>query len=98
MISYREYKQNLLTAIENHSKGSAVYLQTQPLKISEDGKVRWKGKVEVYQLKSHPQAKLAFGWGFVNAQKKIEYIVVIGIPPLDTPLAAVKAFLHANKK
>jgi len=98
MISYRDYKQNLLTAIENHAKVDAAYLQTQPIKVSEDGNVLWKGKVEVYQLKNHPQAKMAFGWGYMNAQKKIEYIVVIGIPPLDTPLAAVKAFVGAHRK
>ena len=96
-MDYREYKRELLNAIENRAKCGAVYVQTQPVRIVEDGVVRWKGKVEVYQLKEHPQAKLAFGWGFQNAQKKVEYVTVMGVPPLDTPVAAVKGFLASRR-
>jgi hypothetical protein len=96
-MDYREYKRELLNAIENRAKCGAVYVQTQPVRIVEDGVVRWKGKVEVYQLKEHPQAKLAFGWGYQNAQKKVEYVTVMGIPPLDTPVGAVKGFLASRR-
>ncbi len=96
-MDYREYKRELLNAIENRAKVGAVYVQTQPVRIVEDGVVRWKGKVEIYQLKDHPQAKMAFGWGFQNAQKKIEYVTVMGVPPLDTPVAAVKGFLASRR-
>ena len=96
-MDYREYKRELLNAIENRAKCGAVYVQTHPVRIVEDGVVRWKGKVEVYQLKEHPQAKLAFGWGFQNAQKKVEYVTVMGVPPLDTPVAAVKGFLASRR-
>lgn len=94
---YHEYRENLLNAIERRSGVSATYLQTQPIKVSMDGVVQWKGKVEVFQLKDHPAAKQAFGWGFLNAQKKMEYIVVVGVPPLDSPLQAVKAFIASRK-
>ncbi len=96
-MDYREYKRELLNAIENRAKCGAIYVQTQPVRIVEDGVVRWKGKVEVYQLKEHPQAKMAFGWGFQNAQKKVEYVTVMGVPPLDTPVAAVKGFLASRR-
>ena len=96
-MDYREYREALLTAIENRAKCQAVYQNTQPIKFSIDGKVLWKGKVEVFQLKGHPQAQQAFGWGFENAQKKMEYITVIGIAPLDTPMAAVKGYVASRK-
>ena len=96
-MDYREYKRELLNAIENRAKCGAIYVQTQPVRIVEDGVVRWKGKVEVYQLKEHPQAKMAFGWGFQNAKKKVEYVTVMGVPPLDTPVAAVKGFLASRR-
>jgi len=96
-MEYREYKENLLNAIEHRANCSAAYFQTQPVKLTIDGAVVWQGKVEVYQLKDHPQAKTAFGWGFENAQKKMEYIVVVGVAPLDTPLQAVKAFVASRK-
>jgi hypothetical protein len=97
-MKYAEYKRELLFAIEDRAKCSAVYYQTQPVKISMDGKTLWDGKVEIFQLKEHPQAKLAFGWGFKNDKDKMEYIVVIGVPPLDSPLQAVKAYVHSRKE
>ena len=97
-MEYSEYKRNLLNAIETRAKCDAVYVQTQPVKYSLDGKTLWRGKVEVYQLKEHPQAKQAFGWGYSTSNGKIEYVTVIGVPPLDTPLAAVKGFVASIKK
>lgn len=97
-MDYGEYKRNLLNAIEDRAKCEAVYLQTQPVKYSLDGKMLWKGKVEVYNLKGHPQAKQAFGWGYTAAGGKIEYVTVMGVPPLDTPLAAVKGFVASIKR
>ena len=96
-MDYREYRGALLDAIENRAKCTAVHFQTQPVRLAIDGQVVWKGKVEMFQLKDHPQAKLAFGWGFQNDQKKIEYVTVIGIPPLDNPLSAVKAYVASRK-
>jgi len=96
-MDLREYRNTVQDAIENRAKCPAVYQGTQPVKFSIDGKVLWNGKVEVFHLKDHPQAKLAFGWGFENDQKKWEYITVLGIPPLDTPLAAVKGYVAARR-
>ena len=96
-MTYREYRESVQEAIENRAKCPAVYQGTQPIKFSMDGKVLFDGKVEVFQLKDHPQAKLAFGWGFENKIKKMEYVTVMGIPPLDTPLAAVKGYVAARK-
>ena len=96
-MDYREYRENLHNAIENRAKCSAAYLHTQPVKIVLDGEVKWKGKVEVFQLKEHPQAKHAFGWGYLNDQKKMEYVTVVGIPPLDNPVQAVKAFVASRR-
>jgi len=96
-MNYREYRETVQNAIENRAKCPAVYQGTQPIKFSMDGKVLWNGKVEVFQLKDHPQAKQAFGWGFENDKKKWEYITVLGVPPLDTPLAAVKGYVAARK-
>jgi hypothetical protein len=97
-MDYREYKSNLKDGIEHRANCKATYAQTQPVKVAADGKVLWKGKVEIYRLEGHPQAQLAFGWGYQNAQKKVEYVTIIGIPPLDNPVSAVKAFLASHGK
>ena len=96
-MDYRQYKVELLEAIEHRANCKAGYLHTQPVRIVEENKVVWQGKIEVYQLVGHPQAQKAFGWGIPGAQKKMEYITVVGIPPLDNPVSAVKAFLASRR-
>ncbi len=91
------YRTDVANAIEGKARCTAVFVHTQPVRIAVDGKFLWRGKVEVFDLKGHPYARRAFGWAIKHKEKKIEYVTVIGIPPLDTPLMAAKAYL-ANKK
>jgi hypothetical protein len=67
------------------------------VRTAVDGQITWKGKVEVFQLTGHPQAQLAFGWGVQNDKGKMEFITVVGIPPLETPVQAVKAYVASRK-
>ncbi len=96
-MEYGEYQRAILDAIEKRANCTATYFQTQPVRLALDGEILWKGKVEVFKLQGHPQASLAFGWGFENAQKKIEYVTVVGVPPLDNPISAVKAYLASRR-
>jgi hypothetical protein len=97
-MDYKEYRNELLRAIEQSAKCDAAYFQTQPVRYGIDGAILWKGKVEIFQLKNHPQAKVAFGWGYEGKNKKIEYVTIVGVPPLDTPLQAVKAFVASIRR
>jgi hypothetical protein len=88
---------SLMDAIELNGNCKATYVHTQPVRIILEGKVLWKGRVEVFDLKGHAFSKRAFGWTIRHKEKKSENIIVMGIPPLDTPLMAVKAFLASRK-
>ncbi len=88
---------NLIDAIELRGNCKAVYVHTQPVRIILEGKILWKGRVEVFDLQGHAYSKRAFGWCIRHKEKKTENIIVMGIPPLDTPLMAVKAFLASKK-
>ena len=96
-MEFWEYREALLKAVERNAKCDATYLGTQPLELSKDGRTIWKGKLLIFDLKGHPQAKQAYGWHFTNDDNKIQYVTVVGIPPLDSPLAAVKAFVASRK-
>ena len=49
----------------------------------------WQGTVEIFDLIGHPKAKRAYAWTYRDGdQNKI--IVVLGIPPVDSPQNAVK--------
>lgn len=96
-MEYGEYQLAVRDAIEKRAHCTATYYQTQPVRILLDSEILWKGKVEVFKLQGHPQANLAFGWGFANNEKKMEYVTVVGVPPLDNPISAVKAFLASRR-
>ncbi len=51
-MDYKEYREALLTAIENRAKCTAVHFQTQPARLAIDGQVVWKGKVEVFSSRT----------------------------------------------
>lgn len=98
MSDGREYREKIKEAIERKALCQVKYLNTQPLRLVADGLITWKGKVEVFQLDGHPEARIAFGWGVPTAENKMEYITVIGRPPLDTPIQAVKAYLASKDR
>ena len=97
-MSPREYRRNLLDAVMQSTNCTAIHTHTQPVRLYLNYQVAWKGKVEVFQLKDHSQAKVAFAWGVKNDEhhKKMHYVIVLGIPPLDTPLMAVKAYVATH--
>jgi len=86
-----------MDAIERKALCKVKYLHTQPIRLVEDGQIIWKGTVEVFQLDGHPAAKIAFGWGNPTADDKVELVTVIGTPPLETPVQAVKAYLASRR-
>ncbi len=98
MLDNREYREKLKEAIERKAQCAVKYLHTQPLRLVADGQVTWKGKVEVFQLDGHPEARIAFGWGIPVDGNKTEFFTVIGVPPLETPIMAVKAYLASKSR
>lgn len=97
-MNSREQREKLKEAIERKALCQVKYLNTQPLRLVEDGQITWKGNVEVFQLDGHPEAKIAFGWGVPVDENKTEFITVIGRPPLETPIQAVKAYLASKDR
>lgn len=94
----KQYREKLKEAIERKAHCAVKYLNTQPLRLVLDGQITWKGKVEVFQLDGHPEAKIAFGWGIPVDETRMEFITVIGVPPLETPIMAVKAYLASKDR
>jgi hypothetical protein len=58
----------------------------------------WQGAVEVFTLLNHPTAKIAYAWGYNKDHGKMRYVVVLGIPPVNSAQDAVKAFIGAESK
>jgi hypothetical protein len=73
--------------------GGAVRL-VQSVRISEsfDGKSLWEGVVQIFELKGHPTASLAYAWSSpVEGSTERQYFAVLNVPPITSPAEAVLA-------
>ena len=60
---------------------------------NNNGRTNWVGDVEVFLLKDHPRAQLAYAWIYHNGSGEDRDVAVLAIPPVDTALDAVRAYL-----
>ncbi len=57
-----------------------------------EGEEVWRGEVLVFQLQGHPTASRCYAWEVGG-----EVIVVLHRPPVDSPVAAVRASILAEE-
>ena len=81
-------------------KCAAVHLETVPVTEIFRGQTVWQGHVEVFDLTGHPKARRAYGWSRrddVNDETE-RYVTVLKLPPVTSPLTAVRASIMAAAK
>jgi hypothetical protein len=56
--------------------------------------------VEVFDLNGHPKAKRAYGWTHLdgNQDERERFVAVLEIPPVESPVTAVRASIVADGK
>ena len=67
----------------------SLHVKSVPVVEQFEGKVAWKGTVEVFELIGPPKAKRAYAWTYRDGDQN-KTIAVLGIPPVDSPQSAVK--------
>lgn len=77
-----------------------THRETVPVKEVFLGETVWEGEVEVFDLSGHAKAKRCYAWGYTNEKypDKLDVIAVLEIPPVVSPVTAVRAAIVANKK
>jgi hypothetical protein len=60
-----------------------------------EGKTAWSGIVDVFALVDHPKAKYAYAWTYRDGDQN-KTIVVLKIPPVDSPQTAVKVAITSK--
>lgn len=83
-------------AVERATGSPVEHLESVPVLETFRGETVWDGMVEVFSVGNPPPA-LAYGWA-VEGKKEAEYVAVLGNPPVDSPVAAVRAWLVAENK
>ena len=67
------------------------HLKSVPVKEEFQGKTVWEGTVEVFVLKEHPEASLAYAWTHDTDDGRRRSVAVLHAPPVNSPQAAVRA-------
>lgn len=84
-------------AVERAAGKPARHLETVAVIETFEGRTVWNGVVEVFAIESPPTPRKAYGW-IVEPNNKPEYVAVLENPSIESPLAAVRAWIVAIAK
>lgn len=92
------YIEELRATILNLHGAEAEHVETVPITEMFNDEIVWEGEVEVFDLRGHPKAKRAYGWGHVNGEddQARRYVTVLHLPPVDSPRKAVQASIASD--
>jgi hypothetical protein len=68
----------------------ATHVKTVPIIERWKSKTVWEGEVEVFDLMGHPMASRGYAWAH-DKEKGSDPVAVLELPPITSPLTAVKA-------
>ncbi len=92
-----QYLERLKTAITAMHGCDCSHIETCKVREEMDGELVWEGNVEVLDLVDHPEAKRAYGWGWTDDKGEIQWIAILGKPPITSPREAVQAAIASGK-
>lgn len=89
----------LKQAVESQHGCTAMLVQSVPVKETFGGKTVWEGIVHVFRIHGHPQASQAYAWSSpIEGSEKRRFFAVLHVPPITSPVDAVRAAIIAEKK
>jgi hypothetical protein len=85
----------LKTVIHKLHGAKATHRVSVPVREFWQGETVWDGIVEVFDLHDHPKANTAYAWlhDTGDPNKPIQHVTVLHIPPVVSPITAVRAFI-----
>jgi hypothetical protein len=72
------------------------HVETVPLHETDGGETVWNGHVEVFDLVGHPRAARAYAWSKATTGAQRQFFVVLHVPPVDSPVAALRVSILAD--
>src|ERR1700730_13414628 len=89
----------LKEAVETQHGGTAMLAQSVPVLETFEGQPVWEGIVHVFDLKGHPKATRAYAWSSpIEGSTKRRFFAVLHIPPIVSPVDAVRAAIVAERR
>jgi hypothetical protein len=84
--------EDIKLAVERTAGFPVRHLHSSPVVETFNGKTVWEGMVEVYRVSSQP-VSTAYGWAVDDGSGQPQFVTVLGTPPINGPLDAVRAWL-----
>jgi hypothetical protein len=89
----------LKEAVETQHGGTATLAQSVPVLETFKGHPVWEGIVHVFDIEGHPMASRAYAWSSpIEGSTKRRFFAVLHIPPITSPLDAVRAAIVAEHR
>lgn len=89
----------LQRAVESQHGCKATLIQSVPVKDTFEGKTVWEGVVHVFKLAGHPKTDRAYAWSSpLKEGDKRRFFTVLYLPPVTSPVEAVRAAIVAEHK
>lgn len=89
----------LKRAIESMHHCSASLRDVISVTEKFEGDIVWEGTVHVFDLKCHSRANRAYAWSSpIEGSDKRRFFAVLHIPPVTSPLDAVRAAIVAEHR
>jgi hypothetical protein len=90
----------LREAVEHMHGVPARYVETVEVDERFNGEVVWQGAVKVFALTGHPSgATRAYAWSYRTGEgSRRKFKAVLGAPPVDGPVMAVRASILAEEQ
>lgn len=98
-LPVRDAPEQLREAVERQHGGTATLVQSVPVKETFEGATVWEGVIHVFDLAGNPKATRAYAWSSpIEGSTKRRFFAVLHIPPIDSPVAAVRAAIVAEHR
>jgi hypothetical protein len=91
--------EQLQGAVESMHDCKARLAQSVPVRERHGDATVWEGVVHVFDLTGHPKATRAYAWSSpIEGSDKRRFFAVLDIPPIMSPLDAVRAAIVAEQR
>lgn len=87
----------LIDAIRHLHGLGATWVESVPVHETHEGRTVWDGEVQVFAVE-HPKASRVYAWSHEGEGGRRRFHAVLGVPPVDSALDAVRVAIVGEFK
>ena len=89
----------LQEAVQGLHDCKATFREVVPVVDEFEGQTAWDGEVHVFDLEGHPTASVCYAWSSaIEGADKRKFYAVLHVPPVTSPIEAVRASIVSDFK